>query len=1799
MVPESLTRIGYLTNEIFKHISYNEDEQGISNIYSIILKIFYITECQGDEIKHLQELKKNFTKTKKITTDNIKKIKNSSLTSYREILSNDITSLRKIIHKHNLSESNTESFFIYKNDHKMQVEIEMLTLSILSSIEHSNLFLITTQLSNEEGPLLVGRYLRNYLAHGNAVVDVLMDSTQSLFLFALKIIKHDIYRKGNFKIKIIKNLSNAKSIVENQESLFCALSNGSLANVKHWMKEGADIYGREPDKKTALHFASKSSNINIIKLLIDRGLNPKTKDVNDTNILHIATASGCKDAVSYIIEDLEISVDEKFNYNQTALHIAAENGFFDVVEILLHHKATINVGQFHETPLYKAVINDKAKTADLLLQNVQDINSIRHATGKTLLHVAADLGLKNMVEYLLSKGADVNSVSDIRVTPLHKSAYAGHVDIVTLLISNGAIVNAKDSADNIPLHFAAFNGQSSTAEVLLKHGADFNAFNKEKLSPLQRAILNGHLNVLKSFIEHGASTEDLERRGFPVFKYAIRHNNLELINILIENGMSINIRDPDGCTPLHQSIKNGSIDISLRLIECGADINSADKFNLTPLSLSIKLGYFEIVDKLLSEQANIHSVDYKGQTLLHMCVLNFKIMDSMGEEYFTETYNDLVSNLSRFDIFKKLVERGISIERENIFGRTPLHLACISGYDDIVRYLIPKLVDINVSDKMGYTPLHHAVKNNNLKVIDMLLASKECRLDFRTFKNETALCLAATNNYTESTRLLIKYGADVNDGDPLHEALMRGYQDMCIILLEKKSTNIEKQFKDKSKTLLWYAVNKGLKRVVSCVLEKKKLSTSDDLNELLYFAIQGGYDDIVTILLNHGADVNFVFKPNCSPLHLAVFYGHSDIIKLLLARGADFNKLNSDNRRPVDLAVFLGHLESAQIFFQKQIIDINEKIHGASTLLNLAAECGHLDLLKFLTNGGADLNVIGSFGSKPIHTAAQMGQLHIVKYFIQRDEKLLTDRGSANMTLLHYAACGGQTAIVKYLIEKGIDVNDECDDGFRPIHFAIKFNHEELIKVLLNYGAFYDCIRLYQIENKDIKGILLMTKELFHSVICNNISKVISLVDEGACINAKDSTDSTVLHYAARRGHAEITQILVKNNANPNIFGEKNATPLHYASVYGRIEVVIILLENGAIYDAITTDKKTPLDLSSSESVSDLLKLIDSAFKSVQNANIEILNTLAKIMYSDVLKSIMCTKNKRGKTLLSCAIDNDFPEIKHLQQLFFLYSETYNQIYNHLFIKENFYDHISKQTKSLQKISPTHVSDNPDSLETKENSAIILYKQEKYQEALDIFQEMLQRKIKIFGLGNIRTQKTRFYIGSILHRLDRNEEAIEILEDVYLQQSILIGLDHFETLITLCSMPVVLNELKRYDDALNQNSIMLEKFLEMFGLENPLTIHSLELRADILTETDKYGEALSCCKCVYEYKRRELGPSHPDTLMSLFKVKSLLYYQSSSDKALNDLQDFLKIQENVLGPNHRYTLMAEYELAKLSFKCHRFSEGYKIAKRYVAKLKAISGENDSKVLKMEQDLEKMEDGVDIFNLLTSKYKASKPSASLMQDMYQFETFDSEGTTFLHFVAREGHTSLVNYALRVGFNVMVVTNTGNTALHVAASEGHTEIIELLLMHVKETNFKQLTAFINARTRNSRNSALHAAADVETVKTLLMYGAIYNIRNKDGKTPKECATVDSISDFLQLIEEFFIGALIGDGKITSKFKKLCPTDKLAVLNARNELHHTILQVAENYGYKEIIKTIELQLQLEIFFSKIVKTLMLPKC
>jgi len=88
--------------------------------------------------------------------------------------------------------------------------------------------------------------------------------------------------------------------------------------------------------------------------------------------------------------------------------------------------------------------------------------------GLTPLHTAAGRGHKEIVELLITAGADVNAKGDYGWTPLHKAAAAfeDHKEVVELLIAKGADVNAKDMHGETPLDMT----YGETADLLRKHG---------------------------------------------------------------------------------------------------------------------------------------------------------------------------------------------------------------------------------------------------------------------------------------------------------------------------------------------------------------------------------------------------------------------------------------------------------------------------------------------------------------------------------------------------------------------------------------------------------------------------------------------------------------------------------------------------------------------------------------------------------------------------------------------------------------------------------------------------------------------------------------------------------------------------------------------------------------------------------------------------------------------------------------------------------------------------------------------------------------------------------------------------------------------------------------------------------------------------------------------------------------------------------------------------------------------------------------------------------------------------------
>lgn len=87
--------------------------------------------------------------------------------------------------------------------------------------------------------------------------------------------------------------------------------------------------------------------------------------------------------------------------------------------------------------------------------------------GHTPLISASKEGLKDFVQDLLHRGADISASSDKGKTPLHYAAANGHTEIVKILIDKGADVDARDHEGHTPLMLSAIYGCNQTIQALL------------------------------------------------------------------------------------------------------------------------------------------------------------------------------------------------------------------------------------------------------------------------------------------------------------------------------------------------------------------------------------------------------------------------------------------------------------------------------------------------------------------------------------------------------------------------------------------------------------------------------------------------------------------------------------------------------------------------------------------------------------------------------------------------------------------------------------------------------------------------------------------------------------------------------------------------------------------------------------------------------------------------------------------------------------------------------------------------------------------------------------------------------------------------------------------------------------------------------------------------------------------------------------------------------------------------------------------------------------------------------------
>ncbi|KAI8718108.1 HET domain-containing protein [Fusarium sp. LHS14.1] len=462
---------------------------------------------------------------------------------------------------------------------------------------------------------------------------------------------------------------------------------------------------------TPLMAAAKKGHGAVVRLLLDIKATRPDASHDGASALSLAAQNGFRDIIEMLVADERVTVDQKDSKGRTPLALAAEGAHEDVVEALLMNE-TVNPNcrdEWGRTPLSQAMGTGYARNCvgvvrRLLADARVDPNS-RDKKGYAPLYYAAKIGDARLVESILEHPRTDLALGDM-ATPLAVAASEGHVSVVQAFLNMGHFdVNAPMAysdkcVESTLLSLAAEGGHMGVVELLLSHPA-IEAYKRdiEGQTPLAMAAWRGHTAI--------------DRR------------------LLAVEEVDPNSRDIRGWTPLHMAVaaKDFSMPTSgeysfedttrelLRVELVNAD--AADFKGRTPLSVACEDANLRLVDLLITrDDVDPDSRDTAGRNPLSWVVApaQFRDLSSYGRLDF-----------GGLDGRKKIMRRLLQVQvvdpnAEDAEGLTPLIRAIQSKYSgELVQVLIEREdLDVHKRSRDGRTPMEFAREEGGVFVMSLL-----------------------------------------------------------------------------------------------------------------------------------------------------------------------------------------------------------------------------------------------------------------------------------------------------------------------------------------------------------------------------------------------------------------------------------------------------------------------------------------------------------------------------------------------------------------------------------------------------------------------------------------------------------------------------------------------------------------------------------------------------------------------------------------------------------------------------------------------------------------------------------------------------------------------------------------------------------------------------------------------------------------------------------------------------------------------------------------------------------------------
>ncbi|XP_043242647.1 SH3 and multiple ankyrin repeat domains protein 1-like [Amphibalanus amphitrite] len=199
---------------------------------------------------------------------------------------------------------------------------------------------------------------------------------------------------------------------------------------------------------------------------------------------------------------------------------------------------------------------DVARVRSLTAKSTAGVQA-RDREGRSLLHLAAARGHREMVELLLERRLPVDAEDGDGNTPLLKAAEADSAASVRLLLERGASASHCNHHQQNGLHVSSRRGAEPVLQALLQHGANVDQVDKDGHTPLHLSVLHAHPELAAALLLHGAALAPADRDGRTALHLAAGRGLSELVAQLLEGGAEAELRDDEGLTAGELAVREG------------------------------------------------------------------------------------------------------------------------------------------------------------------------------------------------------------------------------------------------------------------------------------------------------------------------------------------------------------------------------------------------------------------------------------------------------------------------------------------------------------------------------------------------------------------------------------------------------------------------------------------------------------------------------------------------------------------------------------------------------------------------------------------------------------------------------------------------------------------------------------------------------------------------------------------------------------------------------------------------------------------------------------------------------------------------------------------------------------------------------------------------------------------------------------------------------------------------------------------------------------------------------------------